>query len=232
MKLAFFVEGYTEVLLIKELALFNYGENDLSYVLYRLRGGNTIPVRIIRDEFYNAKAGVPKYTFHIYDCGGLYSLRSMINHQRNSLYNSGFNKIIGIRDVHPDERAQIPRLRMQFRSRMAQKPIPTAFLLCVMETEAWFIADYQHFLTISNDLTTEFIEINTGFDLKTLDVESLDTPAETLNEIYNCAGESYEKSIDSIGRTVNSLDLFSLYCILPDNIPSLMELISEIDDSK
>ena len=45
-KIAFFVEGYTEVLLIKELAMFYYGENSLTYVLYRLRGGNKIPIKI------------------------------------------------------------------------------------------------------------------------------------------------------------------------------------------
>ncbi len=232
MKLAFFVEGYTEVLLIKELALFNYGENDLSYGLFRLRGGNNIPVSITKDDFCNAKKGTPKYTFHIYDCGGLDNIRSMINHQRNSLFINGFEKIIGIRDVHPEDRNQIPKLKMDLPYRMAQKPIPTAFLLCIMETEAWFIAEHEHFLKISNQLTTEFIKTKTGIDIKTIDVESLDTPAETLNEIYSHAGESYEKNMISIKRTINSLDLYTLYCILPDKIPSLMSLIYEMDDSK
>jgi hypothetical protein len=230
MKIAFFVEGYTEVLLIKELALYYYSENDLSFALFKLRGGSKVPVSISLDERHDATNGTPKFTFHIYDCGGLSSIRSMISHQRNTLYSNNFNKIIGIRDVHPDDRIQIPKLRMELPFRVPQKPIPTKFLLCIMETEAWFLAENQHFLKISDQLTNSFIKTKTGIDLQLIDVESIDNPADKLNEIYSYAGMSYQKTKNSIKRTINSLDLFAFFCILPDRIPSLKALITEFDN--
>lgn len=232
MKLAFFVEGYTEQLLIKELALFNYG-SDLSYTLFNLRGGNKLPVKVRIDEKHEAISGVPKYIIYIYDCGGLSTIRSMITHQRDSLFKNDFQKIIGIRDVHPNDRTEITKLKMSLPLRVPQKPIPTVFLLCVMETEAWFIAEEHHYLKISNQLTKQFIKDNAGIDLTTIDVESIDLPAQTLNEIYLKAGETYVKSTPgAIKRTVESLDLFNFYCVLPDKIPSLKSFISEIDNFK
>jgi hypothetical protein len=113
---------------------------------------------------------------------------------------------------------------------MAQKPIPTVFLLCIMETEAWFIAEPDHFLKISPLLTKEFINERIGINIETIDVESLDTPAYTLNEIYSIAGETYDKTNASIARTINSLDLITLYCILSERIPCLQALITEIEN--
>jgi hypothetical protein len=99
-----------------------------------------------------------------------------------------------------------------------------------METEAWFIADNQHFLKISNQLTNSFIKTISGLDVQSVDVESIDCPSDNLNEIYKYAGESYEKTRRSIKRTIDSLDLFSFFCILPDKIPSLKSLIAEIEN--
>jgi hypothetical protein len=229
MKIAFFVEGYTEVLLIKELAYYYY-KDDLSYGLFRLRGGSSMPVKISLYEKQEAASGKSKFTVHIYDCGGLSSIRSMISHQRNTLYNSNFSKIIGIRDVHPEDRNQIPKLRMSLPLRVPQKPIPVKFLLCIMETEAWFLGDFQHFQKISNQLTTDFINTNTGIDLQIMDVETIENPADKLNEIYNSVGETYEKTKISIKRTIDSLDMFNLFCNLPDRIPSLKALIAEIEN--
>jgi len=230
MKLAFFVEGFTEQLLIKELALMYYGPKNLSYFLYRLRGGNKVAIKVSLEERHDATNTDSELIFNIYDCGGEGSIRSMVNHQRNSLYKNNFLRIVSIRDVIPLSRNQIPKLKMDFPYQMAQKPIPTVFLLCIMETEAWFIAETNHFLKISPILTIDHINDRMGININTVDVESIDTPAVTLNEIYSLAGETYEKTIASISRTINSLDLVSLYFIAPERIPCLQALISEIEN--
>ena len=230
MKVAFFVEGYTEQVLIKNIALYNFGEKDLSYALFRLRGGGKAPFNVIIDERHEATSGEPKFTVHIYDCGGLTTLRSMILRQATSLYNNGFQKIVGIRDVHPDERKDIPKLKMAMPYGVPQKPIQKFFLLCVMETEAWFIADEQHFIKISDKLTADFIKKNKGIDIKTIDVESIDLPAATLNEIYSLAGESYEKTVVSINRTVEALDIFELLTNLKSKISSLNEFLDHLEN--
>jgi hypothetical protein len=49
MKIVFFVEGYTEILLIKELVSYYYNEN-LSYALFKLHGGSKIPISISLNE--------------------------------------------------------------------------------------------------------------------------------------------------------------------------------------
>lgn len=230
MKLAFFVEGYTETVLLKKIFLFIYGIDNLSFALFKLRGGNKIPIRVELNERYEPANNNPKYTFHVYDCGGFNSIKSMISHQRSSLWKNSFSKIIGIRDVHPSERAEIPKLRRDLPFRVPQIPIPTVFILCVMETEAWFIADYQHFLKISNLLTIEFIKSKTGLNLENIDFESIDCPSQKLNEIYGHAGESYQKELfGCIDRTLDTLDLFNLCCVLPEKIPNLREFISQIE---
>lgn len=229
MKIAFFVEGYTELQLIKRLAIYYYGLDDLSYTLFKLKGGNKIPVSIRLIENYQAKSGNPKNTINVYNCGGFTSLRSMIVHQRNSLHNNQFDKIIGIRDVHPDDRSQIPKLKMLLPCRIPQKPIHINFILCVMETEAWFIADENHYLKISPTLTKSFIKSKTGIDIDNLDFESIETPADKLNEIYNHAGELYEKTDVSLQRTIDALDLYNFIIDLPEKIPSLKEFITEFE---
>ena len=232
MKIAFFVEGYTEQKLIRDLCLYYYGEKNISFALFRIRGGNKVPVTVVLDEQYTASSGNPEYTVNIYDCCGFTTLRSMILHQAQSLYNNGFDKIVGFRDVHPDERKDIPKLRMMMPLRVPQRPIQKHFHLCVMETEAWFIADEKHFLRISTTLTNDFIKDRTGIDIKTVNVEDdIDFPAETLNNIYNLAGESYEKTLVSINRTINSLSMFDFFDELPEKIPSLKLLISYIEGS-
>jgi hypothetical protein len=44
----------------------------------------------------------------------------MISHQRNTLHDCNFNKIIGIRDVHPDHRSQIAKIKMELPFRVPQ----------------------------------------------------------------------------------------------------------------
>ena len=232
MKLAFFVEGLTELVLIKNLALYYYGEDNLTYVLYQIRGGNKIPVSVSIEEKHIAKNGIPKITFFIYDCGSLTTIRSMISHQRDSLHNNGFSKIIGIRDVHPESADKIPKLIMDLPLRIPQKPIPTKFLLCIMETEAWFLAEQNHFLKISDKLTLEFIKTSIGIDLNTINISSLPTPSDTLNHIYSIAGKSYKKNRKSITRTLNALDIYEIFEVLPNKYPDLKALITEIENNK
>ena len=228
MKIALFVEGFTEMLLVKNIVLYNYGAANVSFYLYKLRGGNKIPVRITLREQHEATSGTPTHTFHIYDCGGLSTIRSMINHQRNSLHKNQFNKIIGIRDVHPEDKATIPLLRKQLPYRVPQKPIPTSFLLCIMETEAWFIAEEAHFQKISPTLTKQFILQSTGIDIDTVNVETFDCPSDKLNEIYSHAGETYDKTEASIQRTVDAIEIINLIEVLSHRIPGLKEILDEI----
>ena len=57
-----------------------------------------------------------------------------------------------------------------------------------METEAWFIAE-------SPLLTRDYINARIGIDIETINVESLDIPADILNDIYSLAGETYKKEM-------------------------------------
>jgi hypothetical protein len=228
MKIAFFVEGFTEQLLIKELSLYYHGSNNLTYSLYRLRGGSNVPLRISLVEKHEATNNNSELAFNIFDCGSVDNIKPMINHHRNSLHNNSFPRIIGLRDVIPLTRNDIANLLRDFPYKMAQKPIPTVFLISVMETEAWFIAESNHYLKISPTLTKEHILSELNINIETIDVETIDRPADTLNQIYSLAGESYDKS-QNISRTISSLDLFSFYCLLPERISRLKYLITEIE---
>jgi hypothetical protein len=228
MKVAFFVEGYTEQILIRNLIIYNYGLEKMSYARFRLRGGGKAPYKVYNDEQHNATCGSPIHVFNIFDCMGFTALQSMISYQATSLYNNGFEKIIGIRDVYPNPKSDISKLKRSMPYGVPQKPIQKHFILAVMETEAWFISNEEHYLKISSILTKDHIQEQTGIDISLINVEDLEHPAETLNQIYSLAGESYEKTVISIDRTVNNLDLFHLLTDTRIKSSSLNELLNHM----
>lgn len=225
MKRAFFVEGYTELQLIKRLAIYYYGEQNINFALYKLRGGNKKPITVTLVENHTTTSS---NTIFVYDCGGFVSIKSMVLYQRASLQKNNFEKIIAIRDLHPNSHTEIPKILLELPYFVPQKPIPIKFLLCVYETESWFIAEHKHFLNISNQLTKQNILQAIGLDLDTTDVEQLNTPSKYLDDIYKIAGMNYTKNQADILRTINSLDLFDFFEVLPTKIHWLGVFLNEL----
>ena len=85
-------------------------------------------------------------------------------------------------------------------------------------------------MKIDVGLTIEHIK-NNLIDLETIVnfEDAITHPAETLDQIYKLKNKRWKKTHAQIGRTVNSLDYENFYCNTKHKIPSLNQLIEELD---
>lgn len=151
--------------------------------------------------------------------------------QRQSLINQGYERIIGIRDVYPIDRADIPKLKSGLYYKLPQKDAPIDIILSVMEIETWFISESTHFPKIDRRLNVASIVASLGFNPETDDMEQRDNPAKDLHDCYQIVGKTYaKKNLAILSRTIDALDYGDLYLSLPNRIPSLLEFKTHLDN--
>lgn len=228
-RLAFFVEGLTEKEFLKRLIREIFGIKRVAIEERDITGGKKHPVSISKIESETLEIGV-KYYILIYDCGGDGKIKSYILDQRESLINSGYKKIIGLRDVYPIAREEIHKLIYGLNFKVPQKDIVIKFVLSTMELEAFFLAEESHFLKIDDNLSIDRINEVFGFDPSSSNPELIDNPATLLNEIYSLEGKKYLKKKSSILKTVESLDYANMYFIVRNRVNSLNQLITEFEE--
>lgn len=226
-KLAIFVEGYTEAAFVKKLIEEIAGQNNVRIDRQEVRGGRkaTLSIKTIEASRVNA---TQKYFVLIVDCGSDESVQARILDQHQSLSSSGYSCIVGIRDVRPRYTfAQIPNLEIVLQRFVNKSLIPVKFILAVMETEAWFLAESTHFSRIDPSITVQSIKASLGFDPENDPLEQRTDPAKDLDACYRLGGKSYSKR--HVDITVNALDYANLYLELRKKIHYLNVLTSEID---
>lgn len=226
-RLAFFVEGKSEMLFIERLATEVAGAHNVVIEQTRVRGGVNVPRSV---ETIQAAREVANERFYILivDCGGDGLVKSRIIEEHQKLTDKGYEKIIGIRDVRPDfSRQEVELLKRGLMTGFNTNLAPVAFILSVMEIEAWFLAEFNHYRAIHSDITVEAITARLGFDPVSGDPSERDNPAEDLDATYKLAGRAYKKN--NVERTVNALDFNYIYCEMKDRIPELRELTEHLD---
>ncbi len=229
-KIAIFVEGQTEQVFVRKLLEEIAGRKNI-YIETQMakidRNGNRY-FTVIRAA--SASGSVDrKYYVLIRDCGSESNVKTDIRDSLESLSRSGYEKIIGLRDVYPLACADIPRLEFGLRYEIPTRFIPVSIILAIMEVEAWFLAEVEHFVKIDPTLTASYIKTSLGFDPSIDNVEQRPHPAQDLDDIYHLAGFSYKKKKSSIQRTISALDYNALYLIVRDRVPSLNKFIEQID---
>lgn len=226
-KLAVFVEGYTELVFLTKLLEEIAGKNQVRIKQVSIRGGTRV-----RKCFTTIRADKPtsnqNYFVLIYDCGGDEGVKSRIIEEHQGLTQSGYSEIIGIRDVRPNyTRAQVPELTRRLPMYIKTKLIPVTFILSVMEIEAWFLSEHNHFTIIDEMITCEAIYDHCGFSPRTDDMSLRENPTDDLKDCYAIAGKSYEKC--KVDTTVKALDFEYMYLNIRQNNPYLDILFSRID---
>ena len=227
-RLAVFVEGQTEQLFAESLIREIAGQANIRFELRSIRGGakarrQTRLLQSIPDD-----AGEEYYVL-IVDCGGDETVVSRIREEYDNLVAQGYEAIIGIRDVYPLLREDIPILARRIPLNVKTKPIRVVFVLAVMEVEAWFLAESTHFERIDPALTVALISASLGFDPSAEDMEQRPSPAGDLHEAYQLVGLAYSKRRANVQRTVGVLDYARLYLEMPTRYPSLETLVSALD---
>lgn len=224
-KLAIFVEGNTELVVIEQIVFEVAGRLDVNIQRHKLHGDKTL---VLRDR--GVQRNDARFHVLITDCGGEDQVKSAILDRQLSLTAAGYHRVLGVRDVYPThKRSELGRLRRAVQTGLDIYPIPAHIVLAVMEIEAWFLGEWTHFTHVDPMLTTTFIHTKTGFDFPNISVEEIAAPAKLLNEIYTLVGKSYKKKDKDAHGIASRLDYTRLYIEARKNLPSLDEFLSHLD---
>lgn len=226
-KIAFFVEGQTELIFVERLLQEVAGAKSIEIRRSASRGSGAARLVEIRATATTSGA---EYFALLVDCGSDSTVASDVRDHYDGLATAEYSAIVGIRDVYPAKRTDIPKLERWLYHGVKTKPIRPDLLLAVMEVECWFIAEYTHFERIDAQLTCAAILANVGYDPSLIDIEDRDHPAGDLDGIYKIAGMAYKKDRRRVQRTVNALDMAHLYYQVPDRLPRLKSLVIIIDN--
>ncbi|WLG48622.1 hypothetical protein [Pseudomonas sp. FP1742] len=226
-RLAFFVEGYSEMLFVERLVVAIAGKNEVRIEEIRIKGGKTVPKSIVTVKAADDDVG-QQYYILIVDCGGDHQVRTRLQEEHQNLTDKGYEKIVCVRDVRPSfSRADIPKLYAGLRTGLNTDLTPVDFILSIMEVEAWFLAEFNHYEKIDPSLTPSMVASFLTFDPTTDDPTLRDEPAADLNNCYALVGQAYTKG--DVTRTMDALDYAYVYTDLGDRIPEIKRLVAHVD---
>lgn len=235
-KIALFVEGETEAYFVQKIIKEIARRDSVSFNTFKGYGGQTVP-RVF-SSLGQSLARNEQYKANIYISSTDNRVNQDIIDQMQTLKASGFNVIVGLRDIRgqkndgtPITLADLPNLETA-NARLFASESNVFSLLAVMEIETWFISEVDHFQRISSNLTEILIKANIpliGVDLYNDDLTQINEPAETLNKIYNLIGESYDKSKVKRERTIDALDMANMYLYSTQRLIKFREFVDVLD---
>jgi hypothetical protein len=223
-KLAIFVEGQTEQIFLERLLREIAGKHNISIEI-KSQEKHKIATLIMRDPITSNT----KFYVLIYNSAGDSRVVSDMKEQYTFLAASGYERVIGLRDIYPITGSQISKLKIGLRSALPIGKIPIDVVLAIMEVEAWFLAEYHHFSQIDPTLTPERIHQDLGFNPQTDSMEERPHPAADMHQIYQLVGKAYKKREPQVSRIVQNLDYEFIYIHLVKSVPSLGEFVNYIN---
>lgn len=228
-KLAIFVEGLTEQILVRQMLQAVLDRNRIAIQTVKITGGHNVRMSFTVMKAAHVSRQTDYYVL-IYDCGGETNVKSYLLARRQKLISSGYQMVLGLRDVYPNfERKDVNKLQKGLNFKLPQKRARTHIHLAIMETEAWFLGEFHHLKRVSRILTPEYIEKRLGFNPRTDDMEALDSPTEDLKAVYRLAGHDYTKKRDRLNAVVSKLDFQYFTHGLCERMPSLDKFVSELE---
>ncbi|MEZ2275341.1 MAG: DUF4276 family protein [Microcoleus sp.] len=228
-KIACFVEGQTEQIFVERLFQEIAGHKKISIETFKFQGRKDN--RRIQSLQQSIKKDAPFFVL-LYNCDCDSQVLSDIRKEHDRLTNSGYEKIIGLRDLYPqplEKKQEIEKGIRGFLKPLQKIGVPIYVVLAVMEVEAWFLAEWNYLAKIDNRLTCDFILQKCGLDLRILDPEQRAHPSQDLDEIYRLVSRNYDKSEKASQEIINNLDYELLYLHLVNSVKQLKRFIDEID---
>lgn len=224
-KFAIFVEGLTEqefeINLLKKLA----AKRTLSIELHSQRHGS---LQLVANQI--GKNIAPEWYVLVANCNNDEQVKTQIIDNYQSLLNSGYQYIIGLKDVYPFKSLDLPRLKAGLPKGLPVGQVPIDMHLAVMEIETWFLEEHTHFQRIHPEIDEQAIR-NLGYDRSLMKAEDIYHPAELLHLIYKTVGLAYKKSRRHVDRTVNSLDFDEIFNLSRTRSPSLEGFLTSIEQA-
>lgn len=220
-KMAVFVEGDTERAFVRKLLEELGGINKVSFKTIEQRSNR---FTVLEDDVDNRN-----YYVLIVNCRSDERVKSEILDRRESLIKQNFQLILGLRDLYPSDISEIKNVEMRLQTGVPTKDISIHILLAVMEIEAWFLQEENHYEKIDKDLNLDLIKKELGYDPARDSADKIPEPAKYLHEIYSLVGKAYKKTNKQISRTVDHLDYENIYLNLPGKLPHLNIFIRHLD---
>lgn len=103
--------------------------------------------------------------------------------------------------------------------------------IAIEEIEAWFLSVPNFFLAYSELLTSEKIKSITGLDLITLNTESLQHPAQVIDDVLKAVGKKYRKRLDDSHKIADAIDYDALYLEKSTEYFMLNRFVSQLSDA-
>lgn len=222
--IAIFVEGQTEFIFVEHLLFEMFCHHHLRIELEVQHGGLYYQIGVRGAPSENAY-----HKILLVNCQNDGKVLSAIEERANKLQKTGYDRILGLRDIYPAPSEELEEIYELTANRLVSMPLPCKLVIAVREIEAWFIADVEHFIKYNPLLTSEFIYREIGIDVMQQDVEQIPHPAGQLNMIYNLVGDTYGKKLKQAHHVVNILNYEYLYLEAPDSVPALKKFLDELD---
>jgi hypothetical protein len=213
-RIAIFTEGQTELIFIRNFLLKVLDLSKISFECHELLAHKISPVSY---QYPNPYADTH---FLILDVHGDERVMSSIKEKEKDLIeNKGYERIIGLRDMHSALYAK--RAHGVINDRISNMIIQSheytvramtysdriKLYFAIMEIEAWFLGMCNLFRKIDPILTVEYIKQKLGIDLVACDPQKdFYKPSDQINSIFQLCGRGYKKKQDEIESICSKID--------------------------
>lgn len=212
-KVAVFVEGQSELIFLRNILFHLIDPSKFSFRCLRLHAERE------HDVEYTYTSPRAEVYFQIINVGNDEKVLSAIKDRVPFLFNKGFSKIIGLRDLlsktyRGENGGKINEGLNQKYIDKAQGIVATLtdahrihLHFSIMELEAWWLSMYNLLAKINNVLTVDFINRNLGYDLSQIDPQTQFLhPSVELDKILKFAGLSYNKSFSEVENITSKIE--------------------------
>ncbi len=203
-KTAIFVEGQTELIFIREYLLKTLDYQNIHVECYTLFTDSSF--NVTEYSFPNENAD---FYFQVINVGNDNAVLTRILRREQYLWNQGFHRIFGIRDMYSKDYREVVQnatiseeVNLKFMEGAgktildkAHKPANIHFHFAIMETEAWILGLNNCFQYLHPDLSIEAINTAAGTNVDEVDPEkTFFHPAAIIEKIYSLVNREYNKS--------------------------------------
>ncbi len=215
LKLAFFVEGQTELIFVEYLIDEYFTHPFFTIESYQLIGNRAKTITKRKHDRPDLE-----YYFLIFDVSGDSRVLSAINERAEYLITrNGYNGVIGLRDIYPNKKKDMKQIRSTFKMLFEGKSYSNKVKLsfAIMETEAWLLADYKLFERIDNRLTADFINKKLNINIDSDNLENYPKPSATMQNIFKLIDRNYKKKKRKVEEICSNINFENL-CLNESNL--------------
>ncbi|WP_186102457.1 DUF4276 family protein [Burkholderia gladioli] len=207
-KIAFFVEGQTEAIFIKQFIFEYLGHQAANVTREQMHGGYIHEIEAI-----GSPPEETDYEILVVDCQNDERVLTAMSDRHQSLARSGFSHVIGIRDLFPQDLSDLDDLTSDTDQHIAalNSTISIKMIIATMEIESWFLSDPDFFQSIDASLDSAAVKTICGIDFSTVDTQTIDHPASLIEKILDNVSKFYKKREKDTYKILSHLNYTEIF---------------------